>query len=356
MWLFTLAGCGRGPSQPAPTARLAGQQRYEYVEQKMGAGFRIVLYAPDKATADRAAQAALGTVDRLNPILSDYQVDSEINRLSAMTNDGPMRDFVDVSPPLCAVIRESLRAAQLSGGAFDITVGPYMRLWRRSRQMWELPTADRLARTRESVGYQLIDFDEAKCQVRLRAKSMHLDASGIAVGYVNDQCLKAMRDVGVSKALIDAGGDLICGDPPPGAAGWRVAVQSLVKPNDIVFYATLSRAAISTSGDTYRFVEIDGKRYSHIVDPKTGLGLSNRIGVTAIAPDGVTCDWIDTAVAVMGPAAGIEMVEKIPGASVRVTTAENESIRVYESKRFSEHRIEEARSTTRGGEPADDNP
>lgn len=335
-------GCRDGQSVSAtsnPTTTRAAPaplHRFEFQEPKMGAAFRIVLYSPDQATADRAARAALGRVDELNAILSDYDPNSEISRLSQRTLDGPMAEPVKVSPELYHVLDVSQKVAERTDGAFDVTVGPFVRLWRRSHQLGELPRPQRIEEARRSVGFRHLKLDPQKRTVQLLAPRMKLDVAGIAVGYVVDEALKAITKSGVESALIDAGGDLGMTGPPPGAKGWRVAVQSLQAPEETTGeYFELRNASISTSGDTYRYVEIDGTRYSHILDPKTGLGLTKRIGVTAIARDGITADWLDTAVAVLGPERGAELVESVPGAAARITTiAPDGGISVSETPGF----------------------
>ena len=339
------AGCETGSREeavtPPTTAATSASskptfQRFEYQQPKMGAAFRIVLYAPDQATADRAAKAAFDRVDALNAILSDYDPASEISRLSQRTLDGPMTAPVTVSAELFLVLEASQRVAERTGGAFDVTVGPFGRLWRRSGQLGQLPTPERLAEARKSVGHALVRLDPERRTVQLLAPRMKLDVAGIAVGYVVDEALRALTTAGVDRALIDAGGDLGMSGPPPDAKGWRVAIQSLQAPNETTGeYVELSNASISTSGDTYRFVEIDGKRYSHILDPKTGLGLTDRIGVTAIARDGITADWLDTAVAVLGVEEGAKLVQDTPGAAARITTIDADGgIKVVETTGF----------------------
>lgn len=310
--------------------------RYEFNEPRMGAAFRIVMYAPDHAAADRAARAAYARVDELNAILSDYDTTSEISRLSQRTLDGPMAEPVRVSDELFHVLQRSYEAAEQTDGAFDVTVGPFGRLWRRSRDQGALPSTRRLEEARPSVGYRFIKLDPKRRTVQLLAPRMRLDVAGIAVGYVVDEALAALKKQGVDRALIDAGGDLGMSGPPPAERGWRVAIQSLEKPGETTGeYVELRNASISTSGDTYRFVEIDGKRYSHILDPRTGLGLTDRIGVTVIAPDGITADWLDTAVPVLGRERGSKLVESVPGAAARITTLGRDGrITVGETARF----------------------
>ena len=132
--------------------------------------------------------------------------------------------------------------------------------------------------------------------------------------------------------LVDGGGEVSVGDPPPRRAGWRVAIQSLQSPDELTGqFIQLRNACVTTSGDTRRFVELGGRRYSHIIDPKTGLGLTRRIGATVICPDGMTADALDTAVCVLGPEKGIELIERTPGTAGRITTIEGGAVKVYES-------------------------
>ena len=124
------------------------------------------------------------------------------------------------------------------------------------------------------------------------------------------------------------------GDPPPGKASWRVGIQSLEKPDDIAAYVDLRNYFAGTSGDTYRVIELEGKRYSHIIDPQTGLGMTRRIGATALAPDGITSDWLSLAVSVLGPEKGLALVDRLPGCAARVVIIEGDHSRVFESTRF----------------------
>jgi thiamine biosynthesis lipoprotein len=164
---------------------------------------------------------------------------------------------------------------------------------------------------------------------------MRLDVGGLAIGYVTDQVRDAVAAAGCPRVLVDGGGEVSVGEAPPGHAGWRVAIQSLESPEEVTGqYVLLRNACVTSSGDTRRFVEIGGKRYSHILDPRTGLGLTRRIGATVISPDGMTADALDTAVCVLGSEKGIELIDRIPGAAGRITTIEGERVNVYESKRF----------------------
>jgi thiamine biosynthesis lipoprotein len=302
------------PATPAPVPALA---RFEFHAIKFGSDFNVYLYAADRAKADAAAAAVFARVDALDPVLNDYVPDSEISRLSRLTHDGPMTRPAPVGDDLYDVLRIAQAAAAATDGVFDVTVGPLVQNWRWSKRQQTLPSAERTAAAKAAVGWKLMALDPAgppaagqPHAVQLLTAKMRLDAGGLAGGYAADQALALLRRRGITRALIDSSGDLAVGDPPPGKAGWVVAVRDLTSPAKTAGYLEVANCGVSTSGDTYRFVEIDGIRYSHIVDPRTGLGLTRRVGVTTVAHDGVTADWLATTLSVLGPEKGIAFVDQ----------------------------------------------
>jgi thiamine biosynthesis lipoprotein len=297
----------------------------------MGTLFTATLYAPDSQSASRAAQDAFHRIDQLEDVMSDYQADSDLNLLSA----SPVGKAVPVSQDLFDVIQKAQKISRQSKGTFDITVGPYVRLWRFARKRKVLPTAQELEVARGSVGYQNLRLNEKARTVTLLAPNMRLDLGGIAKGYAADQALGVLRSNGLPRALIAASGDIAIGDPPPGQPGWRIGVASIdARTNELSQAIWLRNAAISTSGDTEQFIEIDGVRYSHIISPKTGLGLTHRIQATIVAPDATTTDSIATTVCILGVEEGLRLVEKLPRTSALILTKDGMEQRTYASRRF----------------------
>jgi thiamine biosynthesis lipoprotein len=316
-------------------ARAADLQQFTYQQQKMGTIFQIILFCDSQKTADDAAEAAWNRIDKLNDTFSDYDPNSEISLLSRKTESGPMPAPVDVSDDMCDLLNRAVEAAQLSDGAFDITVGPLTRLQRQSRKDGKLPDPDKLKEALSNIGWRYIKLDKDHHRVQLTHAHMQLDVGGIAKGYTSDQVLKLLASRGITRALCGAAGDIAVGDPPPGRPDWRVAIESLKNPDQISEYVSFHNFAVSTSGDTYRSAMVNGKRYSHIIDPRTGLGLTFRIGVTTLAPQGTLADWSATAVSIMGPEKGLAMIERLDGAAARIVTIDDAgNERVYESKRF----------------------
>lgn len=324
---LALTGCHTPRSTRPPLTR------FEYNRPQMGVPFRLVVYAPDESAASRASDAAYARITQLNSILSDYDPDSEINRLCHQT---PVGQPAPVSPELAFMLERSLALARATEGAFDVTVGPAVNLWRRARRRNELPPPDLLAQARSRVGWQHLRFDPRRRTVTFLVADMRLDFGAIAKGYAADEALRILREHGLPRALVAAAGDVVAGDPPPGEPGWRVEIGGGIDltnapPPRVVH---LRRGAVSTSGDLFQRVEIAGRRYSHIIDPRTGIGLTDHSFVTVVARDGTTADSVSTAVSVLGPAAGVRLVERTSGAATLVLRAPDGRLEVVESRRL----------------------
>jgi thiamine biosynthesis lipoprotein len=238
-----------------------------------------------------------------------------------------------VSNDLWRVLERGQALARQSDGAFDMTVGPLVQLWRRARRQRELPPAERLAEARHAVGWHFIELDAARRRVRLAASGMRLDLGAIAKGYAAQEALRSIQARGIVCALVSGGGDMAAGEPPPGKDGWRVELAPLdMADAPPARYVSLRRRALATSGDVFQYVEIGGVRYSHILDPRTGLGLTDHSLVTVIARDGMTADALATAVSVLGPAPGLRLVAGEPGAEAHVVRPAAQGFEVRQTR------------------------
>jgi thiamine biosynthesis lipoprotein len=289
--------------------------RFTFKEPHMGTEFKVILYAPDEETARKASDAAFARIASLDATMTDYNPTSELMRLSAKSGG----DSVHVSDELFFVLSKAEETSRISDGAFDVTVGPVVRLWRQARRTGRMPDPDKLAAARALVGWKNVVLDEKAHTVQLLKPGMQLDLGGIAKGYAADEGIAVLKTFGVTRALVAAGGDIAVSGPPPGADGWKIAITPLQetdadKEGPIML---LHDAAVSTSGDAEQYVEIDGKRYSHIVDPKTGIGLVGRMSGTVVAPHGVIADSHTKIVCVLGPEKAFPILEKEEGVSAR---------------------------------------
>ncbi|HEY5914104.1 MAG TPA: FAD:protein FMN transferase [Verrucomicrobiae bacterium] len=322
--VLLLAGCKSGP-QTTPL------RRFEFTHPAMGTLFGLTLFAADEASARSAAQAAFRRIDALEDIMSDYQAGSELMRLC----EEPPGKPVPVSADLFDVLQRAQKIARASDGAFDITVGPYVRLWRFARKRKEPSNPTAMSAAAAAVGYEKIRLDPRTWTVTLLVPNMRLDLGGIAKGYAADAALRALKGRGVTRALVAASGDIALGDPPPGQRAWKVEISGLnAGTNGAGQKLLLHNCGISTSGDTEQSIEIGGTRYSHILNPRTGLGLTNRIQATVIAPDATTTDALATAVCVLGPHRGLALVESMPRTATSVFTKEGNQLHPYASQRF----------------------
>jgi thiamine biosynthesis lipoprotein len=287
----------------ALSSRAAGQvARHEFTEVHLGVATHIVLYA-DEATARAAARAAFARIAALEDVLSDWRPESELSRLSA-----PSDSWLPVSADLFTVLERALQIAWASRGAFDPTVGPYVALWREARRTGRLPAESTLTAARRRVGWRMVSLDTAARAVRLGAPRMRLDLGGIAKGYILGLALTTLRAHGVGAALIEAGGDVVVGDPPPDRPGWLIEIAGAEGIH--------ANVAVSTSGTGEQYVEIGGVRYAHVVDPRTGLGVTTRRTVTVVASDAATADALATALVVLGADDGAEILARFPDVSV----------------------------------------
>ncbi len=332
-WLMVLsAPGGEAGRKPGQDRELGGPlMRFEFEETHMASPFHIVLYSTDEATARRASRAAFDRIAALNAVLSDYDPESELSRLSQAAGGPPVR----VGADLFDVLERSRRMFDQSGGAFDVTIAPVGRLWRRARRDRKLPEPARIAEARQLVGSDKMVLDSKARTVRLLKPGMKLDVGGIAKGYASQAAIDVLKAAGIRRALVGGAGDIVVGDPPPDAEGWKIAIAPLdPRLGDRPPTLLLKNVAVSTAGDAERFVEIGGHRYSHIINPSTGLGHEDRAAVTVVAPDGATADALETTAYLLGPERGLKLVDETPGAAAIFQRLTPDGIKSFESSRF----------------------
>lgn len=269
----------------------SGLERFEYTQRLMGVEARVVLWAPSEERALLAATAAFGRMRELEGALSDWRDDSELSRLVAQAGGPP----VPVGADLFSVLSLAQELAWETEGAFDPTVGPLVALWREARAAGRLPDEDALAGARRRTGWERLELDPSARTARLAAGT-RLDLGGIGKGFACDRALDTLAEHGVPRALVEIGGDLALGAPPPNRDGWVIAVGC----DDGATPLVLAEVGVATSGDSEQFVEVDGVRYSHVLDPRTGRGVTDGGCVTVVASDGATADALASALSVLG--------------------------------------------------------
>ena len=294
------------------------QERWEFTQIHMGVPVRIVAYGSEQEVR-RAAMAAFARAADLDGKMSDYNPDSELRRATRHAGS-----WVPISGDLMAVLWRARSLARATGGTFDPTVGPVVRLWRDARRRATLPAGPVIDSARALVGWRHLQLDSSRSRLRLARGGMQLDLGGIAKGYIVQQMLAELQVARIRSALVEAGGDIAVGDAPPALAGWRIetpganaAVSSRA--------ARLTNACISTSGPTEQFVVIDGQRYSHVIDPRTGWALRSPDMATIVATDCATADALSTAMTILAPKERARVLRAHPGVIASVFPASDRS-------------------------------
>lgn len=268
------------------TAHGAELQRFQAVEQHMGTLVSIRVYAPNSVLAQRALERAFNRIRDLDNALSDYKADSEVSRLAGGKP-------VEAGADLLAVAALAQQVAKETDGAFDVTIGALTQLWRETRKVPRLATDEEVRAALEQSGYSHMKLDLRKRTVLLAKEGMKLDLGGIAKGYAADAALAELRIAGIRQAIVAVSGDLAIGDPPPGRTGWQIEIAG----GQVV---ELKNAGVSTSGDREQHWELGGKRYSHILDPRTGKPLETSREVTVVTDRCAISDALATAITVTG--------------------------------------------------------
>lgn len=261
----------------------------------MGVKARLVVYGEDRAAAIAAMSRAFDELARLDEMMSDYRPSSEVSRLVAAGGE-----WVPISSELVWVFSAAEDVSRVTADCFDITIGPCVQLWRRTRETHVLPNYVPLMEARSLVDWRMLWWDAQEKRARIDKAGMKIDLGGIAKGFAAQRALESLGAAGFPRSMVALAGDIAVGEAPPGTSGWRVEVRP--SPGSPPVTLLLENACISTSGDTEQFIEIGGKRYSHIIDPRTGLGVTDGRAVTVVSALGEIADALSTALCIAPPA------------------------------------------------------
>ena len=303
-------GCGEKPTEVGSDIQIltsdSGKepadelQEFSFRQIFMGMPVKLTVWASSQAQAEQACRKAFARILELEQVFSDYDPQSEISQ------GGVVRDSVKVSDDLSAVLGFAQAFQQETDGAFDVTAKPVIQLWRDTRRHSRLPSPEDVHQALSKMGSEKIFLDQATRSVTLSISGLQFDFGGVAKGYIGDQVLQVLKENGISSAKYWAGGDIVVGAAPPHQAGWDIEIP----PMGVM---SLTHCGISISGDTQQFVEIEGVRYSHVVDPRTGIGVTNRRQAIVTAPCGMLSDALATAGCVMEPTKFAHLVQSKTG-------------------------------------------
>ena len=308
----------------------AQQNRYAYSMQKMGSPFNIVLYADTKQMADSVAQESFKLVDSINLVCSDYDSSAELYKLQFAA----VGKSIKVSPILMELFCTAHKAYKDADGSFDITVGPLSRLWRSARKSQQFPTNAAINEARNRVGFNKLQIDSNAQTITFLQSKMQLDMGAIAKGYAADKVLALLQSHGITTALVDAGGDMVAFGIPPQKKGWTIGINVPGQQEKLLERKlVLSNKAVATSGDAFQFMVHEGKKYGHIIDPRTGYGVTFQRNVTVVAPTATTADWLATACSIL-TLEQVKILAKKYKSEVLITTLQNGRIQKLSFGKF----------------------
>ena len=309
----------------------AQEKKFLFTQTKMGSPFNIIIVEKDSVNATILAQQCFQLVDSFSHIYSDYDTCSELNKL--YNKNFPIK----VSPALFDILTISKKAFEKSAHSFDISIGQLSRLWRKSRKEHLFPSVALVTETKKNTGFQYLEIDSTEKTIHFLQPNIRLDLGGIAKGYIAQKIIDFLHSKGVHAALVDAGGDISMSGAPPNAKGWIVGVN-VPEQTDELLKTTLSlqNISVATSGDAYQYILHNGKKYAHIIDPRTGYGVSFQRNVTVIAKDGATADWLATACSIL-PIKTAYVVAKQANAEVFITVLEKGKIKTYQTNGFNNY-------------------
>ena len=297
--------------------------RYEETKFLMGTEVNIIVVGNNRAVIRLAAQAGFREISRIEDIMSTYKPASELCSLNKAGEQ-------EVSRELLYVIDEARYTSELSNGAFDITCKPLIDLWHNARETKEFPDTQNILNALSLVGYRNILIKNNN--VKFDKAGMKIDLGGLAKGYAVDMAVDLIKNYDIKGALIDAGGDIRAIGKREDGKLWEIGIKHPRERNRIIRLINLENSAVATSGDYERFFMLNGKKYSHIIDPRTGYPVDNQIvSVSVLSKDCLTCDSLATALTVLGEKRGIELIEKLKGIEVLIITIKDGNLNLIKS-------------------------
>jgi thiamine biosynthesis lipoprotein len=296
----------------------------------MGSPFNIIFYCSDSTEAKKLADKSFSLVDSLTDIFSDYSSSSAVGHLTQQKTKQKQR----VSDELLNMIIQSRKAWMKSDKTFDITIGAISQLWRKAKNENRFPSADEIKKANRATGFNNLVLNISAKTILFKKKEMRLDFGGIVKGYAAQKVIDYLKSKNITPALADAGGDIAISDAPLEKTGWSIGINLPEKENELWDKKLeLKNCSVATSGDVYRFTLHDGKKYSHIIDPRSGYGVTSQRNVTVIAKDGATADWLATACSILSIKKALRLAKK-ENAALFIASLNNEKIVIHKTENF----------------------
>ena len=284
------------------------QQVFKKTTVLMGSVFELTLVEKDSALAHEHLQQVISEIDRIENLISEWRPQTQVSEVNRNAGIRPVK----VDREVLELTRRALRYSELSEGAFDISIAAMDKLWRFDGSMTEMPAEEAIRKSVERVGYRHIVLDSAASTIYLAIPGMKIGFGSIGKGYAADKGRELMQALGVQGGIVNASGDLSSWGTPPGSKVWKIGIYNPFKPQKILKVLKIKEAAVATSGSYEKYAEIHGKRYSHIINPKTGYPSTGLTSVTVTGPTAEFSNALSTSVMVLGKIAGIRFLRQFP--------------------------------------------
>ncbi len=306
---------------------LAQQPAQELKTQKkvlllMGTRFELAAVSEDEELADKAIEAGIKEIQRIEALISEWQPTSQTSAINRSAGGMP----VPVDEELYELIRRSLRISELTGGAFDISWAAADKVWKFDGSMKEMPSPEAVATSIRHIGYQKIQLIPETYSVYLQEKGMKIGFGAIGKGYAANRARDVMRGMGIKSGVVNAAGDMITWGRQADGQPWYIGIADPAEKDKVFSWLTANETAVVTSGNYEKYAEINGKRYAHIIDPRTGYPATGLKSVTIICPDAELADALATATMVLGREEGLYLINQLKGVECLMITDEDEML------------------------------
>lgn len=282
---------------------------HKKVLRLMGNRFEISVIDRDEAKANKCIDYAIAEIERIEKLLTTFKDDSDTNRINALAGISAVK----VEREVIDLILRSIKISHITQGSFDITYGSIDKsLWNFNKEMKALPDAATAKRTVKLINYKNVVVDEKECTIFLKEKGMRIGFGGIGKGYAAEKAKIVLQQHGVTSGIVNAAGDLSAWGIQPNGEPWTIGIADPDAARHPFSSLNITNMAVATSGNYEKYVMIEGKKYSHTIDPKTGLPVTGIKSVTIVAPNAELADALATPVMVMGINAGLHLINQLP--------------------------------------------
>ncbi|MEG0851763.1 MAG: FAD:protein FMN transferase [Flavobacterium sp.] len=293
----------------------------------MGSRFDITIVATDSTSAEKNINQVIDEITRIENLISEWKPSSQVSEV----NRNAGIKSVKVDKELFNLTKRALAFSEITNGAFDISIAAMDKIWKFDGSMEKLPSQEILLKAIEKVGYKNIELNEKESTIFLKLTGMKIGFGATGKGYAADQGRLLMQQLNVNAGIVNASGDMATWGTQPDNAAWRIGITNPLSANKSLKIIEVNNAAITTSGDYEKYVEFNDKRYSHIINPKTGMPASGLISVTVIGENAETANGLSTSIMVLGHEKGLELLKNYPDYACLILTDKG---KVKKSKNF----------------------